>query len=82
MTIIVIALVMHVTINFRDHRRLHDRVASFRETVIKLPPAIFWACATTAIGFMVLLTSEIVPVRSFAIMMGIGTPMPLAVGLS
>lgn len=76
-TIIGIALVTHVTVTFRSLRRDHDRVAAFRETFVRLAPAIFWACATTAIGFLVLLTSEIVPVRSFAIMMGIGTLMPL-----
>jgi len=79
-TIIVIALVTHVTVTYRSLRTDHDRVAAFRETLIKLGPPIFWACATTAIGFLVLLTSSIVPVRSFAIMMGIGTMIPLLAG--
>lgn len=76
-TIIGIAMVTHATVTFRELRKDHDRVAAFRETFIRLAPAVFWTCVTTAIGFLVLLTSEIVPVRSFAIMMGIGTLMPL-----
>jgi len=76
-TIMVIAVVTHVTVTFREERETHDRVASFRETFYRLAPAIFWNCATTAIGFLVLLTSGIVPVRSFAIMMSIGTMIPL-----
>jgi predicted RND superfamily exporter protein len=76
-TIIVIAVVTHVTVTFREERKTRDRVAAFKETVYRLGPAIFWNCATTAIGFLVLLTSGIVPVRSFAIMMSIGTMIPL-----
>ncbi|MBL8849818.1 MAG: MMPL family transporter [Planctomycetaceae bacterium] len=76
-TIMVIAVVTHVTVTFREERKTHDRVAAFRESFYRLAPAIFWNCATTAIGFLVLLTSGIVPVRSFAIMMSIGTMIPL-----
>lgn len=76
-TIIGIAVVTHVTVTFRDLRKDHDRVAAFKEGFHRLAPAIFWNCATTAIGFLVLLTSGIVPVRSFAIMMSIGTMIPL-----
>lgn len=76
-TIIGIAVVTHVTVTFRELRKDHDRIAAFRESFFRLAPAIFWNCATTAIGFLVLLTSGIVPVRSFAIMMGIGTMIPL-----
>lgn len=80
-TIIGIAMVTHVTVTFRELRKDHDRVAAFRETLVRLAPAVFWTCMTTAIGFLVLLTSEIVPVRSFAIMMGIGAMMPLIAAL-
>ncbi len=76
-TIIGIAVVTHVTVTYRELRKDHDRVAAFRESFYRLAPAIFWNCATTAIGFAVLLISGIVPVQSFAIMMSIGTMIPL-----
>lgn len=72
-TIVGIATVTHVTVNFRELRADHDRLASFRETFFRLAPAIFWTCMTTAIGFLALLSSNIVPVRSFGIMVALGT---------
>ncbi|CAK9098074.1 Putative membrane protein MJ1562 [Durusdinium trenchii] len=72
-TIIGIATVMHVTVNYRQFRADFDRTTSFRETFIRLASAIAWTCVTTAIGFLSLLTSDITPVRSFGIMMAMGT---------
>jgi predicted RND superfamily exporter protein len=76
-TIIGIATVTHVTVTFRELRQDHDRLASFRETFFRLARAIFWTCVTTAIGFGSLLSSEIVPVQSFGIMIALGTMLIL-----
>lgn len=52
-------------------RRQHD----VEQTFIELGPPIFWTCATTALGFLALMSSSILPVRSFGLMMAIGTAM-------
>ncbi len=73
MTIIGIATVTHVTVRYREHRgRLGPREA-LRQSLHELVGPVFWSCATTAAGFLALLSSSILPVRSFATMMGIGT---------
>ena len=77
MTIIGIATVTHVTVRFREHRSSHDPLTALRETLVELTPAVFWTCATTAVGFAALLSSSITPVRSFGIMMASGTMMVL-----
>lgn len=77
-TIIGIATVTHVTVTYRDFRRTMDRQEAFRRTFTQLAPAVFWTCVTTSIGFAALLSSQITPVRSFGIMMGMGTLLVLA----
>ena len=72
-TIIGIATVTHETVRYRDLRQSLDRRPAFRETFIELAPAVFWTCATTAIGFAALLSSGITPVRSFGTMVAMGT---------
>lgn len=72
-TIISIATVTHVTVHYRELRSGLDRTSAFRQTFIELAPAIFWTCATTAVGFLALMSSHITPVRSFGIMMALGT---------
>jgi predicted RND superfamily exporter protein len=72
-TIITIATVMHVTVNFREFRENFDRWDSFKKTFARLAMPIFWTSVTTAIGFGALLTSKITPVRSFAVMMALAT---------
>lgn len=72
-TIIVIATLMHVTVTYREFRATLSRMEAYQQTVARLAVPIFWTCLTTAIGFGALLSSRIVPVRSFAIMMGLGT---------
>jgi uncharacterized protein len=76
-TIIGIATVTHVTVRFRELRHTYDRVEAFRQTFIELAPAVFWTCATTAIGFAALLSSGITPVRSFGTMVALGTLLVL-----
>ncbi|MGE0376566.1 MAG: RND family transporter, partial [Planctomycetaceae bacterium] len=78
-TIIGIATVTHVTVRFREMRNDGlDRLAAFRETFIELAAPTFWSCATTAVGFGALLSSGITPVRSFGIMVALGTMLVLA----
>ncbi len=72
-SIISIATVTHVTVHYRDLRGSLDRTAAFRQTFIELAPAIFWTCATTAVGFLALLSSHITPVSSFGVMMALAT---------
>lgn len=77
-TIIGIATVAHVAVHFQElQRQKLSRPRAIRQTMVELLPAIFWTCATTAAGFLSLLSSEIAPVRSFGIMMALGTMMVL-----
>ncbi len=71
-TIIGIATVMHITIYFRELRKVFPRREALQQTLQTLLPAVCWTCATTAIGFGALLASDIVPIRSFGIMMVLG----------
>ncbi|MCA9028228.1 MAG: MMPL family transporter [Planctomycetaceae bacterium] len=79
-TIIGIATVMHVTVRFRELRNSMDRFAAFRQAFIDLAPATFWSCVTTAVGFGALLSSGITPVRSFGMMVALGTMLILVAG--
>ncbi|WP_237228045.1 efflux RND transporter permease subunit [Rubinisphaera sp. JC750] len=76
-TIIGIATMMHITVTYRAYRRDYEREESLRRTLVDLLPAIAWTCATTAVGFGALMSSEIVPIQSFGLMMSIGTMMVL-----
>ena len=74
-TIIGIATATHIALRFREKRQSESisREAALSDTVSELAPAIFWTCATTAVGFAALLSSEITPVRSFGLMMSLAT---------
>jgi len=74
-TIIGVATTMHIAVHYRSQRSRHDPEEAVAQTLADLLPAIFWTCATTATGFLALLSSRITPVRSFGLMMGIGTAM-------
>ncbi|MBC8288787.1 MAG: MMPL family transporter, partial [Planctomycetes bacterium] len=69
----------HLAVGFRDRMRLMPRREALKQTLIELLPAIFWACATTAVGFTALLTSSINPVRSFGLMMAVATGLAFLV---
>ena len=77
LTIIGVATVTHVTVHYRELRKERERSAALRQTLIELGPPVFWTGTTTAVGFAALLSSQITPVRSFGIMMAIGTAMVL-----
>ena len=74
-TIIGIATATHIALRFREKRQSESisRETALADTISELAPAIFWTCATTAVGFAALLSSEITPVRSFGLMMSLAT---------
>ncbi|MFK7821116.1 MAG: RND family transporter [Planctomycetaceae bacterium] len=72
-TIIVIATSTHVTVHYRELRNKLEPEAAMCQTLRDLGAPVFWTCATTAVGFMALLSSEITPVSSFGLMMGLAS---------
>ncbi len=73
-TIIGISTVMHITVIYREHRA-DDKspIDALRETMRELTIPVWWTIVTTAVGFLSVFTSAITPVRSFGVMMTIGT---------
>ena len=78
-TIIGIATTTHVAVNYRELRQSLPREPAFRETMLRLGPPIFWTCVTTACGFGALLSSQLVPVQSFGLMLAIAVLMVMIV---
>ncbi len=76
-TIIGVATVMHVAVEFRNARQQHSRVAAFHDVFGRLAIPIYWTIVTTAIGFGSLLTSSIVPVQSFGLLLLVSSMMVL-----
>jgi len=72
-TIIGVATMMHLAVHYRDHRSTQCPEESLRESLTELIRPIFWTCATTSIGFLALMSSQITPVRSFGMMMSIAS---------
>ncbi len=61
----------HLAIHFReDSRRLGATVAAARSTLEAVSVPILWCAATGALGYGVLLTSSLVPVRQFGAILG------------
>lgn len=71
--IIGIATVMHVTLRYRERTESQDRESALRDTMSELMTPTWWTIATTATGFLALVTSHITPVASFGLMMTIAT---------
>ncbi len=82
-TIIAIGTSTHIIVHYRELRstRSLSPSAACRETLLELWQPVFWTVGTIAVGFAALLVSQIVPVRSFAIMMTLGTLMTLLLTL-
>lgn len=78
-TIIGIATTTHVAVNYRELRLSHDRATAFRLTLLRLGPPVFWTCVTTAVGFGALLSSQIVPVQSFGMMLALAALLVMIV---
>jgi len=72
-TVITIASTMLVTVLYREFREHAPREEAFHKTFVWLAEPFFWISLTTAIGFASLLTSGATPVRSFSIMMALGS---------
>jgi uncharacterized protein len=79
-TIVGIATVMRLMVYYREQRSSFEPVESFRKTAIELSPAVLWTTVTAAAGFVSLLSSKIIPVRSFGTMMTLGTMLVLVSG--
>ena len=76
-TIIGVATVMHLSLVYCELRPRFDRIGALRETLTLLSTDVFWVCATTAIGFAAELSSHVFPVRSFGIIMTLGSMLVL-----
>lgn len=74
-TIIGVATVTHLAVHYRDYRTEFPPEEALWRTLNDLIPPIFWTCATTAVGFLALMSSEITPVRSFGMMMSLASMM-------
>jgi predicted RND superfamily exporter protein len=75
-TVIGITSAIHVAVRFREVALVEaDVVDALRQTLTHSLPPIFWACATTAIGFGALAVSQVAPVRSFGLVMGVASLM-------
>jgi uncharacterized protein len=68
-TVISIATVMHVIVHYRELRLDNDSCQAALQTLWDMWQPVFWTMITTAVGFGALLVSDIVPVRSFSMMM-------------
>ncbi|TXT28699.1 MAG: integral membrane protein, partial [Planctomycetota bacterium] len=76
-TIIGVATSMHVLLYFREQHRTRPPEEALGHSILQLAKPVWWAIATTAFGFGVLVSSHINPVASFGLMMAIGTMVVL-----
>jgi predicted RND superfamily exporter protein len=78
-TVVGIATVVHVIVRFREARLegLPPREALAQAGGLLAAP-VFWAVATTAVGFASLTVAEVGPVQDFGRMMAVGSLMVLA----
>ncbi len=81
-TVISIGTTTHIIVYYRELRSELDQHAATLRTLRDLWHPVMWTVITIAVGFAALLVSDIVPVRSFAIMMTLGTLMVLVVTLA
>lgn len=73
-TVIAVTAVIHLGNNQRTlRRRGYAANPAAGRTFQLVLPAIFWACATDAAGFVSLSVSGVAPVREFGYMMGIAS---------
>lgn len=72
-TIIGVATTTHLAVRYRQHRATYAPREALLRTMSELLGPIFWTCATTACGFLALLSSQITPMRSFGLMMALAS---------
>lgn len=80
-TVIGVAEVTHVSLYFREQRRSLPPLDALRKTMSDLAAPVWWSVATTAFGFVVLVSSHINPVASFGMMMALGSLVVLMAGI-
>lgn len=81
-TVISIGTTTHVIVYYRELRAVYDQHTATVRTLRELWHPVMWTVITIAVGFAALLVSDIVPVRSFAIMMTLGTLTVLVVSIA
>ncbi|MCX7389378.1 MAG: MMPL family transporter [Planctomycetales bacterium] len=81
-TVISIGTTTHIILYYRELRSELDQHAAALRTLRELWHPVMWTVIAIAVGFAALLVSDIVPVRSFAIMMTLGTLIVLLVTLA
>lgn len=81
-TIISISATTHIIVYYRELRATLNARDAATQTLSDLWHPVFWTMIAIAVGFAALLVSDIVPVRSFAIMMTVGTLMVILVTLA
>ena len=73
-TVIAVTSVIHLGSTWQKRRlRGDDLTGSAKLAMATVMPAIFWACATDAAGFISLIGSAIKPIREFAVMMAVAS---------
>lgn len=73
-TVVGVATVVHITIAYREERDAGRAPQSaLLATLVRLASPVFWSLGTTVIGFAALMISDVGPVRSFGLMMALGT---------
>ena len=73
-TVIAVTSVIHLGSTWQKRRlRGDDLKSSAKLAMATVMPAIFWACATDAAGFISLIGSAITPIREFAVMMAVAS---------
>lgn len=81
-TVISIGTTTHIIVYYREQRAQFDQHEATVRVLRDLWHPVLWTVITIAVGFAALLVSDIVPVRSFAIMMTLGTLMVIVVSLA
>lgn len=81
-TVISIGTTTHIIVYYRELRAELGAEAATLRTLRELWHPVLWTMITIAVGFAALLVSDIIPVRSFAIMMTLGTLMVLVMTLA
>jgi hypothetical protein len=77
-TIIGVATVMHMSLVYCELRANLAPVPALRRAMVLLATDVFWVSATTAAGFAAQLSSHVYPVRSFGLMMTLGSMLVVA----
>ncbi|MDA1231351.1 MAG: MMPL family transporter, partial [Planctomycetota bacterium] len=81
-TVISIGTTTHIIVYYRELRARYDQHEATVRALRDLWHPVMWTVITIAVGFAALLVSDITPVRSFAIMMTLGTLMVLVMTLA